>query len=127
MISYIALQRIVLGISIAAIIILSVKYYMEGNMILADENFHDVTVIVDPADYPRVLAELKDKGHTELETRFRLARTLFILSTRNFAKYDFFQSSIIKRGNTNISVDILYLMFAHSSRKSNIKVFICGK
>ena len=33
---YIALQRIVLGISIAAIIILSAKYYMEGNMILAD-------------------------------------------------------------------------------------------
>lgn len=36
MIPYIALQRIVLGISIAAIIILSAKYYMEGNMILAD-------------------------------------------------------------------------------------------
>ena len=33
---YIALQRIVLGISIAAIIILSAKYYMEGDMILAD-------------------------------------------------------------------------------------------
>ena len=33
---YIALQRIVLGISIAAIIILSAKYYMEGNMIFAD-------------------------------------------------------------------------------------------
>ena len=33
---YIALQRIVLGISIAVIIILSAKYYMEGNMILAD-------------------------------------------------------------------------------------------
>lgn len=33
---YIALQRIALGISIAAIIILSAKYYMEGNMILAD-------------------------------------------------------------------------------------------
>ena len=33
---YIALQRIVLEISIAAIIILSAKYYMEGNMILAD-------------------------------------------------------------------------------------------
>ena len=33
---YIALQRIVLGISIAAIIILSAKYYMEGNMILVD-------------------------------------------------------------------------------------------
>lgn len=36
MTQYIALQRIVLGISIAAIIILSAKYYMEGNMILAD-------------------------------------------------------------------------------------------
>lgn len=33
---YIALQRIVLGISIAAIIILSAKYYIEGNMLLAD-------------------------------------------------------------------------------------------
>ena len=33
---YIALQRIVLGISIAAIIILSVKYYIEGDMLLAD-------------------------------------------------------------------------------------------
>jgi len=33
---YIALQRIVLGISIAAIIILSAKYYIEGGMLLAD-------------------------------------------------------------------------------------------
>ena len=33
---YIALQRIVLGISIAAIIILSAKYYIEGDMHLAD-------------------------------------------------------------------------------------------
>lgn len=33
---YIALQRIVLGISIAAIIILSAKYYIAGEMILAD-------------------------------------------------------------------------------------------
>ncbi len=33
---YIALQRIVLGISIGAIVILSVKYYLGGQMILAD-------------------------------------------------------------------------------------------
>ena len=33
---YIALQRIVLGIGIAAIIILSAKYYIEGDMLLAD-------------------------------------------------------------------------------------------
>lgn len=33
---YIALQRIVLGISIATIIILSAKYYIEGDMLLTD-------------------------------------------------------------------------------------------
>ena len=33
---YIALQRIVLGISIAVIIILSAKYYIDGGMLLAD-------------------------------------------------------------------------------------------
>ena len=47
----------------------------------AAKNFHDVTVIVDPADYPQVLAELKDKGHTELETRFRLALKVFALTS----------------------------------------------
>jgi len=44
------------------------------------KNFHDVTVIVDPADYSQVLAELKRDGHTTLKTRFRLAVKVFELT-----------------------------------------------
>ncbi|SHO51644.1 phosphoribosylaminoimidazolecarboxamide formyltransferase / IMP cyclohydrolase [Desulfopila aestuarii DSM 18488] len=48
------------------------------------KNFHDVTVIVDPADYPQVLSEIKATGNTTLKTRFRLARKVFALT----AQYD---------------------------------------
>lgn len=47
----------------------------------AAKNFHDVTVIVDPADYPQVLQELGEKGHTSLKTRFYLARKVFALTS----------------------------------------------
>jgi phosphoribosylaminoimidazolecarboxamide formyltransferase/IMP cyclohydrolase len=45
------------------------------------KNFHDVTVIVDPADYPQVLQELKEQGNTTLKTRFRLAVKVFELTS----------------------------------------------
>ena len=48
------------------------------------KNFQDVTVIVDPADYPQVLTELRDRGNTTLATRFRLACKVFALT----ASYD---------------------------------------
>lgn len=48
------------------------------------KNFHDVTVIVDPADYPQVLKEIKETGNTTLKTRFKLAAKVFALT----AKYD---------------------------------------
>ncbi|MBU0729957.1 MAG: IMP cyclohydrolase [Proteobacteria bacterium] len=48
------------------------------------KNFHDVTVLVDPADYPQVLAEIKATGNTTLKTRFRLAAKVFALTS----KYD---------------------------------------
>lgn len=48
------------------------------------KNFKDVTVIVDPADYPVVLAELKAQGNTTMATRFRLACKVFALT----ATYD---------------------------------------
>ena len=48
------------------------------------KNFHDVTVVVDPADYEQVLAELRAHGNTTLATRFRLARKVFALT----AAYD---------------------------------------
>ena len=50
----------------------------------AAKNFNDVTVIVDPADYPQVLAEMKETGNTTRQTRFRLAVKVFDLTS----KYD---------------------------------------
>ncbi len=47
----------------------------------AAKNFQDVTVIVDPTDYPLVLQELGEKGHTSLQTRFILARKVFALTS----------------------------------------------
>jgi len=47
----------------------------------AAKNFRDVTVIVDPADYRQVLAELGGQGHTTLATRFRLACKVFELTS----------------------------------------------
>ncbi len=47
----------------------------------ASKNYHDVTVIVDPADYPQVIAEMKETGNTTLKTRFRLARKVFDLTS----------------------------------------------
>ena len=48
----------------------------------AAKNFQDVTVIVDPEDYPQVLAEIKATGNTTLTTRFRLAAKVFALTSR---------------------------------------------
>ena len=45
------------------------------------KNFQDVTVIVDPADYAVVLAELQAQGNTTLTTRFRLACKVFELTS----------------------------------------------
>ena len=63
----------------------------------AAKNFHDVTVIVDPADYPQVLAEMKEHGNTTLKTRFRLAAKVFSLTST----YD----TAISRWLDNVDVD----------------------
>ena len=47
----------------------------------AAKNFQDVTVIVDPADYPQVVSEIKELGNTTLVTRFRLAVKVFQLTS----------------------------------------------
>ncbi len=49
----------------------------------AAKNFKYVTVIVDPADYERVLAEMRaNNGATTLRTRFELARKVFETTSR---------------------------------------------
>ncbi len=48
------------------------------------KNFKNVTVIIDPSDYSKVLEEIKAYGNTTLETRFELAKKVFKLTS----KYD---------------------------------------
>ncbi|MEW5723996.1 MAG: IMP cyclohydrolase [Thermodesulfobacteriota bacterium] len=49
----------------------------------AAKNYPSVTVVVDPADYPVVLGEMKENDNrTSLETRFRLAKKVFALTHR---------------------------------------------
>jgi len=47
----------------------------------AAKNFHDVTVIVDPADYDRVISEIRQNGNTTRTTRFKLAVKVFKLTS----------------------------------------------
>lgn len=47
----------------------------------AAKNFHDVTVVVDPADYPLILREIKETGNTTLKTRFLLMKKVFALTS----------------------------------------------
>jgi len=45
------------------------------------KNFKDVTVVVDPADYPLIIKEMQaNQGATTLATRFNLARKVFKLT-----------------------------------------------
>ncbi len=48
----------------------------------AAKNYTAVTVVVDPADYPEVLKEMRAHGNTNLATRFRLAHKVFELTSR---------------------------------------------
>lgn len=45
------------------------------------KNFKYVTVVIDPADYEKVLEEIKAYGNTTLETRFELAKKVFKLTS----------------------------------------------
>lgn len=48
----------------------------------AAKNYHGVTVVTDPADYPHIMHEMKvNKGATNLGTRFNLARKVFKLTS----------------------------------------------
>ena len=42
----------------------------------AAKNWRDVTIVCNPADYPTVLAELRENGSTSLETRLKLSERI---------------------------------------------------
>ncbi|MDF1576986.1 MAG: IMP cyclohydrolase [Desulfurivibrionaceae bacterium] len=48
----------------------------------AAKNYADVTVLVDPGDYPLIISEINETGNTTLKTRFRLAAKVFALTSR---------------------------------------------
>ncbi|HAL74953.1 MAG TPA: bifunctional phosphoribosylaminoimidazolecarboxamide formyltransferase/IMP cyclohydrolase PurH, partial [Clostridiales bacterium] len=74
----------------------------------AAKNHHDVTVLVDPADYPAVLEQIKSNGDTTLETRFRLARKVF----EHTASYDALIASYFQRESPDAGLpDQLTLTF----------------
>mgnify|MGYP005800764129 CR=1 FL=1 len=50
----------------------------------AAKNFRDVTVVCDPQDYDRVIAEIREGGNTKLETRLQLSAKAFT----HTAQYD---------------------------------------
>jgi len=58
------------------------------------KNFHRVAIVVDPADYPKIVDELKDNGgSTTLKTRFELAKKAF----EHTAEYDGAISDFLSR------------------------------
>src|SRR5579862_1012221 len=59
----------------------------------AAKNHEDVTVLVDPADYARVLAEIDSSGETSIDTRSRLAAKAFA----HTAEYDACVSAYLQR------------------------------
>ncbi len=49
----------------------------------AAKNYRDVTVVVDPEDYGDLIAELRENdGQVSAQTRFRLAKKVFQMTTR---------------------------------------------
>jgi phosphoribosylaminoimidazolecarboxamide formyltransferase/IMP cyclohydrolase len=59
----------------------------------AAKNHADVTVLVDPADYAAVLAEIDDSGETSIDTRLRLAAKAFA----HTARYDTLVADYLQR------------------------------
>lgn len=61
----------------------------------AAKNYRDVTVLVDPGDYPLVLDELNQQGNVTDQTRFRLAQKAF----EHTAAYDALIADYFRQNN----------------------------
>ena len=59
----------------------------------AAKNWQDVVVLIDPADYAGVVAELREKGEVSRETKFRLAGKVF----EHTAQYDAMIADYLRR------------------------------
>lgn len=59
----------------------------------AAKNYQDVAVVIDPADYPQVLTELKEHGEVSLDTKFYLMQKVFM----HTANYDAMIADYLKK------------------------------
>ncbi|MBM7616019.1 bifunctional phosphoribosylaminoimidazolecarboxamide formyltransferase/IMP cyclohydrolase [Alkaliphilus hydrothermalis] len=60
----------------------------------AAKNYPDVTVIIDPKDYDKVLEEIENRGNTTLDTRYNLALKVF----QHTSHYDTLIAGYLGRG-----------------------------
>jgi len=70
----------------------------------AAKNYQDVTVITDPADYEKVLTELKEEGRVSQDTKFYLMQKVF----QHTSNYDTMIAKYIKdqRNDTSFPQDL---------------------
>ncbi|MCD8119512.1 MAG: bifunctional phosphoribosylaminoimidazolecarboxamide formyltransferase/IMP cyclohydrolase [Lachnospiraceae bacterium] len=59
----------------------------------AAKNYQDVAVVIDPADYPQVLSELRENGGVSLDTKFYLMQKVFM----HTANYDAMIADYLKK------------------------------
>ena len=65
----------------------------------AAKNYQDVAVVVDPGDYEKVLAELKEQGSVSLDTKFYLMQKVFM----HTSSYDTMIADYLKKQRKDTS------------------------
>jgi len=81
----------------------------------AAKNYIDVTVIVDPGDYERVLKEMKENdGFISLDTNFQLAKKVFQLTARYDGAISNYLGSLDNKEKRHGFPEILTLQFKRS-------------
>ena len=68
----------------------------------AAKNHESVAVVVDPADYGKVLAELKEKGEVSAATRLALAKKVFCHTARYDAMISNYLTSLCEDGQSTV-------------------------
>ncbi len=79
----------------------------------ASKNHHDVTVVVDPSDYPMILNEIRETGGTSDMIRFRMAKKAFA----HTAQYDGAISNYLSSVQSDGQIDKFPEVFSMQVRK----------
>ena len=77
----------------------------------AAKNYGGVTVVVDPADYARVLEEIRTSGDTSPDTRFALAKKVFAHTAAYDGAIASYLTSLDEKGRRGEYPEVLSLQF----------------